>query len=203
MSIVLKIKIKGLQIFIFNLKYRQGFFKRERVNSRSLFIIRDSIMKEEINRHEILEQITPLIENTAMRYNLIPVEIEFVKENHRWYLRVYLFSYDHPVTLEDCENVTRSMEDFLDELIPCKYYLEVSSPGLERKFKSEKEYIIFRGRNVSIKLKEQPTDGSEQIFKAKLVEYDENEGITVIRLKDEKEMIIPMDKIKNTRLYYE
>ena len=94
-------------------------------------------MKEEINRHEILEQITPLIENTAMRYNLIPVEIEFVKENHRWYLRVYLFSYDHPVTLEDCENVTRSMEDFLDELIPCKYYLEVSSPGLERKFKSE------------------------------------------------------------------
>jgi len=160
-------------------------------------------MKEEINRHEILEQITPLIENTAMRYNLIPVEIEFVKENHRWYLRVYLFSYDHPVTLEDCENVTRSMEDFLDELIPCKYYLEVSSPGLERKFKSEKEYIIFRGRNVSIKLKEQPTDGSEQIFKAKLIEYDENEGITVIRLEDEKEMVIPLDKIKNTRLYYE
>ena len=36
-------------------------------------------MKEEINRHEILEKITPLIENTAMRYNLIPVEIEFVK----------------------------------------------------------------------------------------------------------------------------
>ena len=44
-------------------------------------------MKQDINRFEILEKITPLIENTAMRYNLIPIEIEFVKENHRWFLR--------------------------------------------------------------------------------------------------------------------
>ncbi|MGN1125039.1 MAG: ribosome maturation factor RimP [Candidatus Gastranaerophilaceae bacterium] len=160
-------------------------------------------MKEEVNKYEILEKITPLIENTAMRYNLVPVEIEFVKENHRWFLRVYLFSYDHPVNLEDCENVTRSMEDFLDELIPCKYYLEVSSPGLERKFKSEKEYLIFKGRNVSIKLK-QPLEGeTEQIFKAQLLDYDENEGITIKRLEDEKEMILPLNAIKSTKLYFE
>ena len=46
-------------------------------------------MKQEINRHEILDKITPVIENTAVRYNLIPIEIEFVKENHRWFLRIY------------------------------------------------------------------------------------------------------------------
>ena len=40
-------------------------------------------MKQEINRHEILEKITPLIENTAMRFNLIPIEIYFSKENHK------------------------------------------------------------------------------------------------------------------------
>lgn len=160
-------------------------------------------MKEEINRHEILEKIMPLVENTAMRFNLIPVEVDFTKENHRWYLRIFLFSYDHPVNLEDCENVTRSIQDFLDELIPCKYYLEVSSPGLERKFKSEKEYLIFRGRNVSIKLK-QPLEGeTEQIFKAKLIDYDEREGITIIRLDDEKEMILPISAIKSTKLYFE
>ena len=90
-----------------------------------------------------------------------------------------------------------------EELIPCKYYLEVSSPGLERKFKSDKEYLIFRGRNVSIKLKEQPKDGSEQIFKAKLVDYDEREGITIIRLEDEKEMVLPLSAIKSTKLYFE
>ena len=134
-------------------------------------------MKEELNRHEILEKVMPLVENTAMRFNLIPVEVDFSKENHRWYLRIFLFSYDHPVNLDDCENVTRSIQDFLDELIPCKYYLEVSSPGLERKFKSEKEYIIFRGKNVSIKLKEPLEGEKEQIFKAKLVDYDENEFV--------------------------
>ena len=48
-------------------------------------------MTDVVNKKEILEKITPLIENTAMRFNLIPIEIEFVKENHRWFLRVYLF----------------------------------------------------------------------------------------------------------------
>ena len=161
-------------------------------------------MKQEINRHEILEKITPLIENTAMRFNLIPIEIDFEKENHRWFLRIFLFAHDRGVTLEDCENVTRSLNDFLDELIPCKYYLEVSSPGLERKFKSDKEYLIFRGKNISIKLKEPLEGESENIFKAKLIDYDESKrNIYIKRLLDEKEMVLSLDKIKNTRLYIE
>ena len=40
-------------------------------------------MKQDINRLEVLSAITPLIENTAMRFNLIPIEIDFSKENHR------------------------------------------------------------------------------------------------------------------------
>ena len=92
-------------------------------------------MKQEINRYEILEKVTPVIENTAMRYG-------------RWFLRIFLYSRERDVTLDDCENVTRSLGDFMDELIPVKYHLEVSSPGLERKFKSEKEFIIFKGRRI-------------------------------------------------------
>lgn len=161
-------------------------------------------MKEPLNRHEILEKITPLIENTSMRFGLIPIEIDFEKENHRWFLRIFLFAKDRLVTINDCENVTRSLNDFLDELIPCKYYLEVSSPGLERKFKSDKEYLFFTGKNISIKLKEPLEGETENIFKANLIDYDEaKRNIFIKRLSDGNEMILPLDKIKNTRLYIE
>lgn len=139
-----------------------------------------------------------------MRFNLIPIEIDFEKENHRWFLRIFLFSKDRGVTLEDCENVTRSLNDFLDELIPCKYYLEVSSPGLERKLKSDKEYLIFIGKNISIKLKEPLEGESEAIFKANLIDYDEaKRNIFIKRLNDDKEMVLNLEKVKNSRLYIE
>lgn len=161
-------------------------------------------MKQEpINRHEILEKITPLIENTAMRFNLIPIEIDFEKENHRWFLRIFLFSHDRGVTLEDCENVTRSLNDFLDELIPCKYYLEVSSPGLERKFKSDKEYIFFQGKNIILKLKSGVDEKEEKVFKAKILDFSEKEGLKVLRLEDEREFLIPKDKIYSAKLFLE
>ena len=158
-------------------------------------------MKQEINRHEIIERITPVIENTAVRYNLIPIEIEFVKENHRWFLRIYLYSYDHDITLEDCENVTRSLNDFLDELIPVKYYLEVSSPGLERKFKSDKEFVIFKGRRVSIKLKTPLESETERIFKGEIIDWDDNEGLTFLRFEDGEQFLIPKSNIQSAKLY--
>ena len=158
-------------------------------------------MRTEVNRLEILSKITPLIENTAMRYNLIPIEIDFSKENHRWFLRIFLYSKEHDITLDDCENVTRSLEDFLDELIPVKYYLEVSSPGLERKFKSEKEFIIFKGKRISLKLKEPLEGETEKIFKGELIDYDTNEGLTFFRFDDGQELHIPKSNIASAKLY--
>ena len=158
-------------------------------------------MRTEINRLEILSKITPLIENTAMRYNLVPIEIDFSKENHRWFLRIFLYSKERDITLDDCENVTRSLEDFLDELIPVKYYLEVSSPGLERKFKSEKEFIIFKGKRISLKLKEPLEGETEKIFKGEIIDYDVNEGLTFFRFEDGKELKIPKSNIQSAKLY--
>ena len=154
--------------------------------------------KQDINRYEVIEKITPLIENTAMRYGYIPIEIDFVKENHRWFLRIYLYSSEKDVTLDDCEKVTRSLSDFLDELIPVKYNLEVSSPGLERKFKSDKEFVIFKGRRISLKLKEPLNGESEKIFKG---EINEAEGLTFFRFDDGQELTIPRSNIQSAKLY--
>ena len=158
-------------------------------------------MKLEINRHEVLEKITPLIENTAMRFGYIPIEIEFVKENHRWFLRIFLYSKEKDVTLDDCEKVTRSLSDFLDELIPVKYNLEVSSPGLERKFKSDKEFVIFKGRRVSIKLKNPLEGETEKIFKGEILDFNETEGLKFFRFDDAQELQITRDNIQSAKLY--
>ena len=158
-------------------------------------------MKQDINRREVLEKITPIIENTARRYGYIPIEIEFIKENHRWFLRIYLYSKEKDVTLDDCENVTRSLNDFLDELIPVKYYLEVSSPGLERKFKSNKEFVYFQGRRISLKLREPLVGETEKIFKGEIIDWDDNEGLTFLRFEDGNELKIPKDNIQSAKLY--
>lgn len=158
-------------------------------------------MKQDINRHEVLEKITPIIENTSMRYGYIPIEIEFIKENHRWFLRIYLYSKEKDVTLDDCENVTRSLNDFLDELIPVKYYLEVSSPGLERKFKSNKEFVYFQGRRISLKLREPLEGETEKIFKGEIIDWDDNEGLTFLRFDDGEELKISKENIQSAKLY--
>mgnify|MGYP002627198917 CR=1 FL=1 len=156
---------------------------------------------EYINKKELMEKLEPLIDNTLMRFGLIPVETELVKENHRWFLRIFIYSTEREVGIDDCENVSRSLSDFLEELIPFKYYLEISSPGIERKLKSDKEYLIFKGKDINIKLKEPIDSSGEKQFVAKIVDYDENEGLTVFAYKDKSEILIKKDNIISSKLY--
>ena len=155
-------------------------------------------MKDFTNRRELMETIAPVIENTAMRYGLIPLEILLERENNRHFLRIFIYSPEHNVSHLDCENLSRGLGDMLDDLIPFKYYLEVSSPGLDRKFKSEKEYIIFKNHDVLIKLKNSVEGIDEKTFEAKLLDYNEAFGIKVEYKNNE--FIIPMEKIHYTKL---
>jgi len=155
-------------------------------------------MKEHFNKREILETIEPVIENTAMRYGLICLESSLEKENNRWFLRIFIYSNEKRVSHQDCENVSRSLGDMLDELIPFKYYLEVSSPGLDRKFKSQKDYIVFKNHDVIIKLKNSIDEITEKTLNAKLLDYNESFGIKI--LYKNNEYTIPMDKIHSTKL---
>lgn len=153
------------------------------------------------NRKEILENITPIIENTAMRCGVIPIEIELVKESSRWFLRVYLYSNDHDISIDDCEKVARGLDNLLDDLIPFKYYLEISSPGVEKKLKSEKEYIIFKGKSITLKLKKPLFENEDKTFICKIVDYNTVDGITVYRFMDKKEYAIKLDDIASANLY--
>lgn len=95
-----------------------------------------------MSKKEIYEQKTeallmPLIE--AHQFEL--VDVEYVKEGGSWYLRAYI---DKPggITIDDCEVISRALSDLLDEqdFIEDAYILEVSSPGLGRPLKKDKDF---------------------------------------------------------------
>ena len=153
------------------------------------------------NRKEILENITPIIENTAMRCGVIPIEIDLVKESSHWFLRIYLYSNDHDISIDDCEKVSRGLDNLLDDLIPFKYYLEVSSPGVEKKLKSEKEYIIFKGKSINLKLKKPMFENEDKTFVCKIVDYNCQDGVTIFRFMDKKEYTIKLEDIASANLY--
>lgn len=155
---------------------------------------------QQFNKKQVLAQIMPVIENTAMRHNLIPLEVSLEKENGHWFLRIFIYSNEHPVNHNDCEHMTRGLGDLLDELIPFKYYLEVSSPGLDRRLKSVKEYIIFKGHNVIVKVKEPVDEGYPKKFAAKLLDFNEGFGVKVLTNDTDKEYTIKLDNIFSIRL---
>ena len=81
------------------------------------------------------------------------VDVEYVKEAGNWYLRAYI---DKPggITVDDCEVVNRELGDLLDrdDFIDDSYILEVSSPGLGRPLKKERDFIRSKGEEVEIRL---------------------------------------------------
>ena len=79
-------------------------------------------------------------------------DVEYVKEGSEWFLRIYIDKEDG-VDLDDCENVTDLINDPLDELDPIKepYYLEVSSPGVERKLKNNAHFRRVVGEKIYVR----------------------------------------------------
>ncbi|MEE1009404.1 MAG: ribosome maturation factor RimP [Agathobacter sp.] len=94
------------------------------------------------------EIIQPIID----RMNFELVDVEYVKEGGTWYLRAYI-DKEGGITVNDCEDVAREMNVLLDELdyIPDSYIFEVSSPGLGRPLKKEKDYIRNMDKKVEIR----------------------------------------------------
>lgn len=92
--------------------------------------------------------ITPILEH--MGFEL--VDVEYVREGSTYYLRAYI-DKEGGITVNDCEAVARRMNELLDEedYIPDSYVFEVSSPGLGRPLKKEKDYIRNMNKEVEIR----------------------------------------------------
>ncbi|CEO05921.1 ribosome maturation factor RimP [Paraclostridium sordellii] len=112
-------------------------------------------------------------------HNIELVDVEYVKEAGEYYLRIFI-DKDGGVSLNDCEVVTRAINPILDEKDPIKenYFLEVSSPGLDRPLKKEKDFIRYAGRDVEVKLY-RPINKLKH-FEAELVELVDNKIVKLV-----------------------
>ncbi len=104
--------------------------------------------KKELYEQRTEELLLPIIE--ALHFEL--VDVEYVKEGANWYLRAYI-DKEGGITVDDCETVSRRMNDILDQedYIEDSYIFEVSSPGLGRPLKKEKDYARSMGKELEIR----------------------------------------------------
>jgi ribosome maturation factor RimP len=125
-------------------------------------------------RRETYEQRTQeLIMPVIKENNFELVDVEFVKEASNWYLRLYV-DKEGGITINDCELVSRAMSDILDkeDYIEESYILEVSSPGLGRPLKKDKDFARSIDSEVEVKLFK-AMDGCKE-FTGILKSYDKN-----------------------------
>lgn len=126
------------------------------------------LTKRESYEQKTEEILNPIVEE----YGFELVDVEYVKEGSTWYLRAYI---DKPggICIDDCEAVSRRLSDILDEkdYIDDAYILEVSSSGLGRPLRKEKDFRRSLGEEVEVRTYRMIEKQKE--FTGILKEYDE------------------------------
>ena len=134
--------------------------------------------KREVYEQKTEEILLPIVEE----YGFELVDVEYVKEGGTWYLRTYI-DKEGGINIDDCEKVSRRLSDILDEkdYIDDTYIMEVSSPGLGRPLKKEKDFKRSLGKEVDIRTYRMIDKQKE--FTGILKDYDKD--TVTIELDDE------------------
>lgn len=129
-----------------------------------------------MNKKGVIEIVKRICNPLAEELGYELVDVEFLKESSSYFLRVYL---DKPggINLDDCQKVSQLLSEKLDEKDPISvaYYLEVSSPGLDRPLKNDNDLKRNLGKEVDIKLYEALE--SKKTIEGYLENYDDKEII--------------------------
>lgn len=135
----------------------------------------------------------PLVEEH--RFEL--VDVEYVKEAGSWYLRAYI-DKEGGIAVDDCEVISRILSDWLDkeDFIDDSYILEVSSPGLGRPLKKEKDFARSIGKDVDVRLYKALNKSKE--YTGTLKAYDK-ESVT-LQMEDGSDLVFQRAEIALIRL---
>ncbi|MCH5279117.1 MAG: ribosome maturation factor RimP [Christensenellaceae bacterium] len=123
---------------------------------------------------KLTDKVFSIVEPTVAALGYELYEVEYQKEYDNWVLTLYI---DHPngISLDDCEKVSTAVDPVLDEADPIEqaYYLSVSSLGIDRPIKSDKDFSRNIGNVIDIKLYA-PLNGKKEL-RGRLIAFNENE----------------------------
>lgn len=141
-------------------------------------------------KEQLYDLLKPEVESLGYRC----VDVDFEKVGRDWILTVYI-NNKTGISLDDCELVSRRLSDYLDEVDPIEqsYLLEVSSPGIDRPFKTSEDYEDAVGEIIDVKLFAPIEGGGGKSFTAPL-EAVGDDGI-VLRLEDDSLLPVTFEQI--------
>ena len=124
------------------------------------------------------ERVYDLIKETVEGCGVRLWDVRFLREGASWYLRVFI-DKDEGISIDDCTEVSHAIDPIIDEADPIDeaYYLEVTSPGIEREIKTDAHISMCLGEQVELKLYA-PKNGTKQ-FRGVLVGYDADGNIVI------------------------
>lgn len=149
----------------------------------------------------IRKKVEEIAESVASSEGLELVLVEYKQQGGRWVLTVYI-DKEEGVGLNDCQNISKQLSTIFDveDVIPHRYTLEVSSPGLNRPLIKEKDYIRFRGKKVKIETVN-PIEGRKR-FVGSLIGCQDG-IISLAPEKGEQPLTIPLKEVAKARLKVE
>lgn len=151
-------------------------------------------------KEEYEQKTEQLLEPIITKNKFELVDVEYVKEGGNWFLRVFI-DKEGGISVDDCELVSRALSDLLDQkdFIPDAYILEVSSPGLGRQLKKDKDFVRSIDKEVEVKLYKGINKQKE--FVGFLKSFD-NDTVT-LEFDDESTIDIPRTNISLIRLAFD
>ena len=148
---------------------------------------------------KIEEKVEQLVKDPIEKLGYSLYDVEYVKEGPEYYLRIYI-DKESGIDLNDCEKVSNEINEILDkaDYIKEQYYLEVSSPGIERKLRKDKHLEQNISKNVEIKLFKKDNNGKKE-YTGKLKAFNQDEII----IETDNEITIERKNIAQIKTIYE
>ena len=148
---------------------------------------------------KIEEKVEQLVKDPIEKLGYSLYDVEYVKEGPEYYLRIYI-DKESGIDLNDCEKVSNEINEILDkaDYIKEQYYLEVSSPGIERRLRKDKHLEQNISKNVEIKLFKKDNNGQKE-YTGKLKAFNQEEII----IEADKEITIERKNIAQIKTIYE